>query len=272
MSLLDGDTEGPPGADLGAVAVGVFVLAAVVFTSLGEWRLLAIAVTLPIVLLAPGYALVAAVFPEAGETVPSGGVTSWIARLVLSAAASIIAITIVGIALDFSVWGFRRDAVIAGLGALTLAASALAWVRRRRLPDSTAAGLSTTDLWARLQALPAGETPVGALLTVLVLAAAVGAVAVVAEDSQSAGAVTEFYVLGPDDSGELVAGSSPATCTAGTPATGGVGVGTTRAGGFDGRVVVTLERIAIEDGATRVTERQRLGAFDIAVAASERQV
>jgi len=271
MSLLDGRSERPPIADLAVVAVGALVLAAVVVTELEEPRPVAIAVVLPVVLLVPGYALVAAVFPEAGDTAPDAGTTSWIARLVLSVGGSVVAIAVVGIALDFSVWGFQREAVVLGLSAVTLAATALAWVRRRRLQAGSAAGISADGLWARLRTLPAGETPFGALLTVLVLAAVVGAVAVVADDSRSSGAVTEFYVLGPDEDGGLVAGSYPDRLVAGTPTTVGIGVGTTRAGGFEGRVVATLERLTVEDGTAVVTETQRLGAFDVAVAAGERR-
>lgn len=272
MSLLDGGEDHPPLGDLGVVATALVVLLLFVFTRAGESRMVAIAVVLPIVLLAPGYAIVAAVFPRAGETAPGVRGTSFVARLVLSVAGSVVAIALVGIALDFSVWGFQRSAVIVGLAAVTALATAVAWVRRRRLPAGAAAGISRGDLWRHLRSLPAGETPFGALLTLLVLAAVVGAAGVVAQDSQSSADVTEFFVLGPTDDGELVAGSYPATLIAGTPTTVGIGVGTTRPDGFEGRVVATLDRVTVGDSEVQVTESQRLGSFDISVESGQRRV
>lgn len=268
-----GPTDGrPPAADLLAVLAGIVLLAVVAFTPAGAWRPVALVVGLPIVLVVPGYALVAAVFPRSGGAAPTPGSTSWVARLCLSVAGSVVAITVVGVALDFSIWGFQRAAVVVGLAAVTLAAAAVAWVRRRRLTTAEAAGVSLAAVGSRTRSLAVGGGALDAALTVLVLAAALGTVAVVTQDTTAAGDVTEFYILGETESNELVAGSYPSNLTAGEPATVGVGVGTTRESGFRGTVVATLERVAVGETATRVTDTQRLGTFDVAAPAGERTV
>ena len=101
--------------------------AGVAFTPLGAWRPFAVVGGLPFVLLVPGYAIVSAVFPRAGEAAPNAEQTSWTARLGLSVAASCIAIALVGGVLDFTVWGFERTAVVVGLSVVTLGATAIAW-------------------------------------------------------------------------------------------------------------------------------------------------
>lgn len=271
MVVAGGDDGPVPRTDLLAIVASVVLVLAVVFTPLGEWRALALVVGLPFVLLGPGYALVSAVFPRAGETGP-GPEMAWLARLVLSVAGSVIAIAVVGVTLDFTVWGFQRGAVVGALAALTLAATAVAWYRRQQVPADVRAGANTAAVRKRTRAVLVGDGPVGVVLTVLVIAVAAGSVAVVVADSTSSGTVTEFYVLGQDESGELVAGSYPTNLTVGEPTTVGVGVGTTQSEGFDGTVVASLERVTVDGESATVTASRRLGSFDISVASGETTV
>jgi uncharacterized membrane protein len=271
MAATGGDDDNVPRADLLAVVAGVVSVLAVVFTPLGDWRPLALAVGLSFVLVVPGYALVSAVFPRAGETTPDGR-QSWVSRLLLSVAGSVIAVAVVGVALDFTVWGFQRGAVVLGLSAFSLVASGVAWYRRRQIPADVRAGASGDAVRARARELVVGDGPAGVVLTVLVVAVAVGGVAVVAEDATASGTVTEFYILGQNESGELVAGNYPSNVTVGEPTTVGIGVGTTRPAGFDGRVVASLERVETDGESVTVTESRRLGSFDVQAAAGERSV
>ncbi|PAU85583.1 hypothetical protein CK500_02660 [Halorubrum salipaludis] len=271
MSNVGGNSR-PRTADLFAVVASVLLAIGVAFTPLGEWRPIAVAFGLPFVLLVPGYALVSAVFPRAGETAPrSEGQTSWTARLGLSVAASTVTVALVGVALDFTVWGFGRTAVVVGLSVVTLGATSLAWYRRRRLPVTAQAGASVDAVRARVRSVALGDGLAGVALTLVVLVAAVGAVGVVADESTGTASVTEFYVLGEDGSGDLVAGSYPSNATAGEPTTLGVGVGTLRSD-FDGRVVVSLERVTVEGDAVSVDESRELDRFDVRVSAGETNV
>ncbi|MFC7096429.1 DUF1616 domain-containing protein [Halobaculum marinum] len=241
---------------------------AVVFTPLGEWRPLALVVGLPFVLLVPGYALVSAVFPRADETKPAEG-GGWLSRLVLSVAGSVMAVTVVGVALEFTVWGFQREAVVGLLAALTLAAAVVAWYRRRQVSPDARAGASVSAVRDRAHTAVAGDGPVGVVLTLLVVAVAVGGVAVVVADTTSSGTATEFYILGETESGELVAGNYPRNLTVGERATVGIGVGTTRLNGFDGSVVASLERVSVDSETATVTESRQLGSFEVSVASGK---
>jgi len=266
------EEEGVLVADLVAVVTGVVGVLAMVVSPAAPVRPLAILLGLPFVLLVPGYAIVAAVFPRAGDAGFGDATrTAWLARLGLSVVGSVVAIAIVGGVLAVSGLPFGRRTVLGSLCLLTLAATGIAWYRRRHLPIGTQAGVSRRQLWRRTRNVT-GNSVLGVALTVVMLVAAAGAVGVVASDSVDSGGVTELYVLGADESGQLVAGNYPSTLTAGEPVTLGVGVGTTLETGFDGRVVTTLERITVTDGRTVITESERLGTFEVSLAAGERSV
>ena len=270
------DIEVPRGralaADLIAVVASVALVAGVAFTPLGGRRAFALVIGLPFVLLVPGYALVSAVFPRAGELAPGSATeTSWPARLGVSVAGSGIAVTLVGGVLDFTVWGFDRTAVVVGLSAFTLAATVVAWYRRRRLPTTDQAGFGFGAIRSTARTAVDNQSAVGVVLTVAVLIAAAGAVGVVADESTGGGSVVELYVLGEDESGDLTAGAYPSNATVGEPITAAVGVGTSESA-FDGYVVASLERVTVDGEMVNVTESRRLDRIDFQVAAGDRTV
>ena len=267
-----GEGDQAPSADLLAVVVSVLLVVAVTFTPLRELRALTTVVGLPFVLLVPGYALVSAIFPSAGGISPrSSEKTSWTARLGLSVAGSTMTIALVAGVLDFTVWGFGRTAIIGGLSVVTFASTVVAWYRRGRLSTAEPAGTDVNAMLSRGRSIALGDGIAGVALTILVLVAALGAIGVVADESTGTGSVTEFYVLGEDEDGDLVAGSYPSNTTEGEPLTVGIGVGTLRSD-FDGRVVITLERVSVDGDAVRVQESRELGRFDVRVPAGETNV
>lgn len=259
-------------ADLSAVVVSVVLVAGVAFTPLGELRALAVVIGLPFVLLVPGYALVSAVFPRAGELSPrSAPETSWLARLGVSVAGSGIAVTVVAGVLEFTIWGFGRTAVVVGLSVFSAAATAIAWYRRRRVPTVDQAGIGFDSVRSSARAAVLGRSAVSVALTVLVILAAAGAIGVVADESTSDGSVVELYVLGQSESGELAAGAYPSNVTVGEPITAGIGVGASESA-FDGHVVARLERVTVEGDTVTVGESRQLGRIDFRVSAGERTV
>ena len=86
-----------------------------------------IALGLPLVLFFPGYALVAALFPRRHTPEPAE-------RIILSLALSLAVVVLVGLALNYTAWGVRRESVVASLSLFTVAASAAAIAHRRRVP------------------------------------------------------------------------------------------------------------------------------------------
>lgn len=266
-----GDGDVPTG-DLLLVVVSVVVAAIVALSRVGEWRALALVVGFPFVVLVPGYALVSALFPRARDTPLQSGASPWISRLGLSVGGSVVAVALVALPLNYTVWGFQRTPVVAGLCLLTLAATAVAWYRRSRHPPEVRAGVDAAVVGVRLRSLVAGGGIVGIVLSVVVIVTAAGAVGLVVDETTETGSVTEFYVLGENESGDLVAGSYPETLTVDEPATVGVGVGAAGNGGLDGTVVVRLERVSIQDETVVVEESTELNRISVQVDAGERSV
>jgi uncharacterized membrane protein len=103
---------------------------------------------LPLVLVLPGYALVAAAFPEAGRSLAE--------RLLYGVGLSLAVAALGGFALNLTPWGLRAEAWATLLGGIALAACAIAWARRRRgdaapeLPTTRAGwGSGRSSRWRR---------------------------------------------------------------------------------------------------------------------------
>lgn len=117
---------------------------------------------LPLLLFMPGYAVVAALFPGNRSLEP-------VERIVLSLALSLAIVVLVGLALNYTPGGVRRESVVASLALLTMAAAAAGLLHRRWLPP---------ELRFRIDLLPAAPRRINpALLAGLGTAAALAAAA-----------------------------------------------------------------------------------------------
>ncbi|QLH82654.1 DUF1616 domain-containing protein [Halosimplex pelagicum] len=215
--------ESPPRlggfADLALVVVLVAVFDVVVALSI-DIAALRVALGLPVVLLAPGYAVVAALYPRgegrtdlqrprataspAGDT--SVDAISPFVRAGLTVAASVAVVATVALAVNASPWAIRPLPTLAALTVATLAAVAAAAYRRSRVParlryaPSTGLGSAARVFRPRLSAT--------FVLALLLVASAVGASAVLATtDTNQAGTdeqFTEFAALTQNATGEYV--------------------------------------------------------------------
>jgi len=109
--------------DLLLVAAFTVVAAAVLLTSFGG-GMTRVVLGLPLALLLPGYALTAALFPDAGPGLPE--------RLTLTLGSSLASLAIVGLALNWTAWGLTPATWTVALATVTLAAVLVAIARRRR--------------------------------------------------------------------------------------------------------------------------------------------
>ncbi len=218
------------------LAVGLLTGAmAGAFVTTGPLR---ITLGLILVLLLPGYTLVAALFP-------SGKKLDWIERLVLSVGLSIAVVSLLGLVLNFSPWGIRPVSVIITLTAFIGGAGFLAYARRMRLPAWQRTELTievVRPAWSQYAALDKALT-VG-LVLVLVLAG--GALAYVLTVPRPAERFTDFYLLGPDGK----AGGYPTNLTAGSSGTVIVGVVNHEGLPADYTLVVTLEEYNVTVNST----------------------
>ena len=217
----------------------------------GVAGILRVAVGVVAVLVAPGYLVVAALFParhrvvevragEAGEgeTRRSEEGLGGLERVALSVGLSVAVVPLVGLLLHFSPWGVGLASTLAGLTVLSVATAALAWWRRARLHPDERPRLEVT-----LRAPDWGSyAPVDKALTAalaLAVLAALGALAWALAAPHQPEPFTQFYVLAPDGAAE----GYPTNATAGQPVRVRLGVAN-----HEGEAVAYVLRVVAERG------------------------
>ncbi|WP_372912399.1 DUF1616 domain-containing protein [Salinigranum sp.] len=258
-------------ADIAAVGVLTLLTAGVVFLPVVRDTPLRIVVGLPFVLFVPGYALVAALFPERGtdpadDATDGSGITG-LERVALSFGVSIAVVPLVGLVLNFTPFGIRLVPIVVTLTVLVLALAAVATRRRLALPTED----RFTVPWRAW--LRAGRSELfdpetrtdGALNVLLVvsLVLAVSSVGYAVAVPKQGESFTEFYLLTESDDGELVADGYPTEFVAGQSQSLVVGVGNQEHQQQAYTVVVELHDVQVTDNWTRVVDRQRLQTFEL---------
>jgi len=142
-------------------------------------------------LFSPGYSLVAAIFPKRDDL-------DIVRRLALGFGLSIAVVPLVGVVLNFTPWGIGLYPVLIVLLVFILAASAVAWYLRRRLPPeerfeprfrfSLSGFRGRQHLWDKVLLI----------LLVVVIIGAIGVLVYVARPPAVDTTFTEFYMLGPE--------------------------------------------------------------------------
>ena len=262
-----------------------FVLAMVVATLLAtlvpgiDQTPLRIVIGLPFVLFAPGYALIAALFPERGPA-PSEhddesdandtGVDDeqgidGIERVALSFGTSIAVVPLLGLVLNFTPWGIRLVPILVAVGGFTALAVAVAASRRNELPEAERFTVPYREwLDAGKAELFAPDSRTDAMLNVVLVVSvvlamgSVGYAVAVPKDGES---FSELYLLTEDADGELVADDYPEELVRGEPATLTVGVGNQENQPVSYTTVVLLQRVEVENNSTTVLEQDRLRTF-----------
>ncbi|MFC3960258.1 DUF1616 domain-containing protein [Halovivax cerinus] len=177
-------------------------------------------VGVPLLFLAPGYAVVSLCFPARssgldpgtaggalGGRTPSDG-----ERIALSFATSLAILPILGVVLPF-VATFRLGPIVAAVAGVTVVGAVGAWIRRRRLSPARRYRPSRTLRWSTLRSalFPTGSPLLAATNVVLavsvVLAVATGGYALLSPlDGER---YTGMQLLAADDDGDLVAAGYP---------------------------------------------------------------
>ena len=224
MTSHDGDEDAFPVdllvvASLALAAAGVALAAPTLPATAGH-------VLAVVVVLLPGYALVAALFPRGplAPDEPPGRPAERVRRLdgferlVLTTAAGLLVTPLVGIAVDFSPFGFFEVPVVASVTGFVLLASAVAAVRRRRV--SATERYVPHRRWLRaLRRVRTGNPRTGSALVTVAVAVAVvvaaGGVFAVVGTAETGERFTELSLLVETDGDLLVAGSYPSAVAAG---------------------------------------------------------
>jgi len=280
-------------ADLAAVLALVAITLFAVFVPGVRETPLRVILGLPFVLFIPGYAFIAALFPEAGgspvaededaDTVvdddpPDERGIDGIERVALSFGLSIAVVPLIGLVLNFTPWGIRLVPIMVSVSGFTVVCTAVAAQRRWELPEDEQFGVPYEQWVAEARAelfQPDSRADAGLnvllVLSILLATASVGyAVAVPKQGEQ----FTEFYILTEDDDGELVADDYPTEFVRGESKPVVLGIGNQEFETVDYTVVVELHRVEFEqagNNTTRVevTEAEELQRYQPRVAHNE---
>ena len=271
-------------ADLAAVLALVLLTNAAVLAPLIRETPLRIPLGLAFVLFVPGYAFIAALFPEAGESptgdgwedgptdagesaapdddsaTPDDGLLAGVGRsgidgierVALAFGLSIALVPLIGLVLNFTPWGIRLVPIMLAVSGFTVAATVVAAVRRWELPPDERFRVPYRAWIAAGRAEVFGpETRTDAVLNVLLAASvvlALGAVSFAIMVPPAGEQFSALYVLTEDDDGELVAGDYPTELTAGESAEIVVGVDNREHDTVAYTLVLVEQQVAFEDG------------------------
>ena len=264
-------------ADLAAIFVWTVVTNAAVFTPGIDETPLRILLGLPFVLFVPGYALIAALFPEApthsfasdesnegtSQETPVDGIDG-IERVALSFGTSIAVVPLLGLVLNFTPFGIRLAPIMGLTSAVTIGLAVFAVERRRELPEEDRFSVPYRS-WlasARTEVFhPDSRTDavlnVVLVVSLLLAASSVGYAVAVPKQGES---FTELYVLTEDD-GELVADDYPTDLTQGETKSLVVGIGNQEHEPVNYSIVVELQRVQTQNNSTTVLEERELSRF-----------
>lgn len=281
-------------ADLAATLGVVGLAICSVFLPVINETPLRIGVGLLFVLFIPGYAFIAALFPEHGtlseeenekslgaeeeedaesdrltpSSLRNGGIDG-IERVALSFGLSIALVPLIGLILNFTPWGIRLVPIMIALSGFTAGCVAVAARRRWALPEEEQFRVPYQQWYhgARTELFEPDSKADAALNVVLVLSIvlATASVAYAVAVPQQGETFTEFYLLTENESGGLVADDYPTNFTVSESRPVTIGIGNQEHAETDYTVVVQLQRVeqqqAGNDTTLSVQNRQELDRF-----------
>lgn len=226
------------------------------------------------VLVLPGYAITAALFPARSpspETVPVNHPTvSAVERTALTVGLSLTATPLVVLGLNFTEFGITRVSVLVGIAAVVAVGLVTAAVRRARLPPRERFRLPFARLSDGSRAGGIRSPPKTHLLIALFLLASAGFAGATLAEPQNGERYTELYLLTDNgENGTLVADQFPSQLSPTEPRSIYVGVGNHEARTVEYTVVTELQRIETTDGERRVAAESELDRFSTTLQAGE---
>lgn len=264
------------------VLTGIFVFAPVI-----KETPIRAALGLPFVLFLPGYAFVAALFPEQGPSPAEDeteaetgrvdrlreGSIDGIERLALSFGLSIAISPLIGLVLNFTPFGIRLVPVVLAIGGFTLLATGIATARRNALLPEKRFSVPFQQWYTAIRAeLFEPETQVDRILNLILvvsLVLAMSSVAYAVFVPKPGEAFTEFYLLTENESGDLTAANYPSNFTVGESKPLVVGITNQEHQQVNYSVVVQLQRVRTSNNSTEVLERETIERFQPTLSENE---
>lgn len=251
------------------------------------------------VLFVPGYALVAALFPEAGDspteertgkgtlaesdpdsqTSRLGSTTDHrridiFERLALSVALSVSVVSVLALVVTLSSVSFGAMSIFLAINIFVIFCTAVASLRRMTLPVDRRFSVPIETWIAENRTFSFDSR--GEMLLNIVLGAsiifAVGTLGFAVLSPPDGETFSEFYVLSEDADGELVAAEYPDSFTPGEPEQLHIGIENQEQEHAEYEVVVQLQRIEGLPTDENVTQRVEIDRFATALAHNETQI
>ncbi|EMA70005.1 DUF1616 domain-containing protein [Halorubrum kocurii] len=263
----------PISADLAAVALVTALASAAVTLPVVRSTPIRSVLAVPLVLFLPGYAIVAALFPEAGERAADGDETdkspqangpglTYVERAALSFGVSVAVVPLTGLVLNVTPFGIQLAPVLFSVAGLTLAAAVLAQYRRLQLPPGDRFAVPYRQWGHSVVGVFSGHESnldrALTVLTVLGLLLAVTSAGYAFAVPKEAGAFTELYLVTEQDDGDLIADDYPTEFVSGESKPLVVGVGNYEHRSVEYSLVVELQDATVENNSTQIHERDEL--------------
>lgn len=144
------------------------------------------------VLLIPGYALIASLFPRKDDL-------EIIERLTLSFGLSIAITPIIGLLLNYTPFGIRLDPILISLSIITVILCIVTFFRRKRVPKEFRFFIDINTIFKRLVEGFNRNSKTEKILSIILICSiilAISTTAYVLTKPKSSEAFTEFYILG----------------------------------------------------------------------------
>lgn len=243
-----------------------------------------------LVVFLPGYAAVAAVFPERNtpdpdrSTTPPGDASTrsprqdqlasrsidGLERGLLSVGLSCVIVVLAGLVLNYTPWGIGLVPLAVVLTAITGTMTIIAGIRRHRLDHSDRFHLPT-GAWVggayRELANPKSKTDallnLVIVIAIIVAATSFGYAATVPSNGEQ---YTELYILTQDDESDLVAAEYPQELESGENYSLIVGITNQERQTREYSIVVEQQRVETDGNETTVSDRQELSRQRTSVA------
>lgn len=164
--------------------LSILLIAAIIFFPSNILRLI---LGIPFMLFLPGYALVAALFPERIKL-------SGVERIALSLGLSLVVVSLAGLIFNYTPWGITLASTLSSLACFTLIMSVIAWLRRRRLPNEERFGIKFYLALGNWE--PGIQNKALSIILVLAVLGALGMMGYAIAKPKIEQKFTEFYILG----------------------------------------------------------------------------
>jgi uncharacterized membrane protein len=181
-------------SDLKLVIVWLILAAVSIYMPFINTSPLRVIAALPVVLFIPGYALIAALFPDKDDI-------DLLERIALSFGLSIAVVPLIGLGLNYTPWGIRLDPIVTSLVIFTIAMVIIAQYRRGILSKEQRFRFPFREIidGIHTEFFPVASSKTDRILSIILLIsiiAAIGTTIFVIVVPKEGEKFTEFYILG----------------------------------------------------------------------------